>query len=308
MYGERFRCTLAPNHNPGLKEVEMNNKRLTRIIALALGVWLAAGCTSKTAEPTTAPAAGLPNPASVYCEEQGHRLDIRTDQDGGQYGVCILKDGTECEEWAYFRGECGPAVQTATVVAAATPVAATATPTPATSTPAPLSEPSGACAPITVESGPEYKLWHAYTHDKYGFSLLLPPGWVAEEITEPPNHTLRGHAIILWSAEEPTARFQVAFRHQDEEQFIGRTGMGSGDIVEAGTVCFIGQEMSRHALVFEGKEMTVMYGPGQGIERGDMVFTLYLDYRGGWEDKTALSKEIQAEADQIVATFQLTNQ
>ncbi len=50
--------------------------------------------------------AGLANPASVYCEEQGGTLEIRTDADGGQYGVCVFDDGRECEEWAFFRGEC----------------------------------------------------------------------------------------------------------------------------------------------------------------------------------------------------------
>lgn len=51
---------------------------------------------------------GLPNPASVYCIEGGYELEIRTGEDGGQYGVCIFPDGSECEEWAYFRGECSP--------------------------------------------------------------------------------------------------------------------------------------------------------------------------------------------------------
>ncbi len=51
--------------------------------------------------------AELANPASVYCEEQGYTLEIRTDKDGGQYGVCILPDGAECDEWAFYRGECG---------------------------------------------------------------------------------------------------------------------------------------------------------------------------------------------------------
>jgi len=50
----------------------------------------------------------MANPASVYCHEQGYTLEIRTDADG-EYGVCIFPDGSECEEWAYFRGECGPA-------------------------------------------------------------------------------------------------------------------------------------------------------------------------------------------------------
>jgi putative hemolysin len=52
--------------------------------------------------------AGLPNPASVYCEEQGGSVEIRTDADGGQYGVCIFADGSECDEWAFYRGECSP--------------------------------------------------------------------------------------------------------------------------------------------------------------------------------------------------------
>ena len=53
---------------------------------------------------------GLPNPASVFCEEQGYILDIRTDADGS-YGMCIFTDGSECEEWAYYQGECEPAAE-----------------------------------------------------------------------------------------------------------------------------------------------------------------------------------------------------
>jgi len=48
----------------------------------------------------------MANPASTYCIDQGNQIEIRTDADGGQYGVCIFPDRTECEEWAYFRGEC----------------------------------------------------------------------------------------------------------------------------------------------------------------------------------------------------------
>jgi putative hemolysin len=47
------------------------------------------------------------NPASVYCEKQGGKLEIRTGADGGQTGFCVLSGGSECEEWKYFRGECG---------------------------------------------------------------------------------------------------------------------------------------------------------------------------------------------------------
>jgi putative hemolysin len=53
--------------------------------------------------------ADMPNPASVYCEENGGTLDIRTDETtGGQVGYCVFSDGSECEEWAFYRGECSP--------------------------------------------------------------------------------------------------------------------------------------------------------------------------------------------------------
>ena len=47
----------------------------------------------------------LANPASVFCEENGGKLEIRDEADG-QVGYCIFPDGSECEEWAYYRGEC----------------------------------------------------------------------------------------------------------------------------------------------------------------------------------------------------------
>jgi hypothetical protein len=50
----------------------------------------------------------MPNPASVYCEQNGNTLEIQTASDGSQSSVCTFPDGSTCEEWAYFRGECGP--------------------------------------------------------------------------------------------------------------------------------------------------------------------------------------------------------
>jgi putative hemolysin len=74
---------------------------------LILGALAIAAC---GAQPTPAPTAAPPdmaNPASVYCKEQGYSLEIR-DEAGGQVGYCIFPNGAECEEWAFFRGECGP--------------------------------------------------------------------------------------------------------------------------------------------------------------------------------------------------------
>ena len=50
----------------------------------------------------------LPNPASQYCIEKGYKLELRTNPDGSQYAVCVFPDGSECEEWAFYRGECKP--------------------------------------------------------------------------------------------------------------------------------------------------------------------------------------------------------
>ncbi len=47
----------------------------------------------------------MANPASKYCVEQGYKLEIR-EEAGGQVGYCIFPDGSECEEWAFYRGEC----------------------------------------------------------------------------------------------------------------------------------------------------------------------------------------------------------
>ena len=71
-------------------------------------------CTANPAS-TTAPATVTPpeanpniaNPASVNCIEKGGKSEIR-DETGGQVGYCIFVDGSECEEWAFLRGECAP--------------------------------------------------------------------------------------------------------------------------------------------------------------------------------------------------------
>lgn len=55
---------------------------------------------------STKSSVGIANPASTFCEENGGTLEIRSDPDGNQFGVCIFADGTFCEEWEFFRGTC----------------------------------------------------------------------------------------------------------------------------------------------------------------------------------------------------------
>ena len=95
------------------------------ILGLVLLLVVGCGCTGELKTPTTSqptsevqPVSETPspsitptensqmaNPASKYCVEQGHTTVIRENEDGSQTGYCIFPNG-ECEEWAFYRGEC----------------------------------------------------------------------------------------------------------------------------------------------------------------------------------------------------------
>lgn len=78
----------------------MKKATVTLMTTTLLLTWAISGC-ARGDEP------GLPNPASVYCEEHGGTVDLR-EGEGGVSGYCIFPDGSECEEWAFFNGECAP--------------------------------------------------------------------------------------------------------------------------------------------------------------------------------------------------------
>jgi uncharacterized protein len=110
----------------------------SRMLFITIGVFLctalAACATSPVQTPeataTVVPLASIPNPASLYCEQKGNKLEIVTAADGSQSGVCVFPDGSTCDEWIYFRGGCGRATPTspkpiATVAATIQPSADT---------------------------------------------------------------------------------------------------------------------------------------------------------------------------------------
>ena len=85
---------------------------MKRIIPFTILLMTLTACTAQqvqTPEPaaTDIPQVNMPNPASVYCEQNGNKLEIHTAADGSQSGVCVFPDGSTCDEWAYYRGECG---------------------------------------------------------------------------------------------------------------------------------------------------------------------------------------------------------
>jgi len=48
----------------------------------------------------------LPNPAAVYCKEQGGETKY-IDFESGTRGLCTFEDGSECWQWDFYRGDCG---------------------------------------------------------------------------------------------------------------------------------------------------------------------------------------------------------
>jgi putative hemolysin len=77
------------------------------LVVVSLGLAACGGAAPTT--PTVAPdKAGLANPASVFCEEKGGKVNIVADASGGQVGLCVFPDGSQCEEWTFYRGTCTP--------------------------------------------------------------------------------------------------------------------------------------------------------------------------------------------------------
>lgn len=75
-----------------------------KYFALTATLALAACAGNRDVQPkAAAPEVGMANPASVFCEKQGGKSEIRKNADGSEYGVCRLPNGKVVEEWEYFR-------------------------------------------------------------------------------------------------------------------------------------------------------------------------------------------------------------
>jgi putative hemolysin len=155
-------------------------------LTVIVGALVSCGPAPEPALPPTQ--AGLPNPASVFCEEHGGRLDIRTEASGGQVGICIFPDGSECEEWAFLRNECQPASM-------------------ATQLSAPTS------APIVDPAATPPAGWEAYTHPTLGYSFFYPAGSTFES-TDPAQYTL---VVGPLEADDHWPWFNIA--HPDESDY-----------------------------------------------------------------------------------------
>jgi hypothetical protein len=228
----------------------------------------------------------MPNPASVYCEEQGNRLEIRTAADGSQTGVCIFPDGSECDEWAYFRKECEPATQSGT-----------------------SANPTAIPSAMPIDPADYQQGWWTYKHPTYGFSIMLPEDWVVEEITTF-DPLMSGHSLSLHPNYDDKQNIRMAFRRVGEDVRLWPTGVGQGEFIEQGTLDITGQPARRLLLVCPGGDVTAIWYHGSeeaqpNIMRGDMEFGFIYSIGSHCDPGLSIGGKTQRWGEMIIASLKV---
>ncbi len=141
--------------------------------------------------------------------------------------------------------------------------------------------------------------WKAYTNKDYGFSLRYPANWTLQER---PKYANQPDYVYL---NQGNIRLVIGLKRPNDD-FPFRTGVPGGDFQEAGTIKFLGQELSKRLLVAEGKTKMVDYY-GKALEQADLVLFFSIgdfgtpDYRA-----VEIPESLQKGAEQVIATFQRT--
>lgn len=178
-------------------------------------------CAPGSAE--TGEAVEMANPAASFCVDQGYDYEIRTDENDGQYGVCIFPDRSECEGWAFYNGECAPGDFTPDETNAAEPKE------PEASNPAEMT----------------------YEDEEYGLKAAYPEGWtleassVGEATNDHPASRLLEFSKDNWV-------LIVHYKSPEDVTMIGG-GMGAGEIIQDTEIMLLGQSVPVNRLVYEGK-------------------------------------------------------
>jgi len=269
-------------------EVEMFRKSFFTLLVL-IGTFLSASCNLSQVSPTQA--ANLANPASVYCEQNGGTLNLRQDATGGVAGVCLFPDGSECDEWAYFRGECKPA-----------------DPTPAQT---PESAPTEFPTPRAIDPA-DYQGWWTYNNSTYGFSLLLPSDWTVDETTTG-DGLMNGHILMLNSPQGTGEDLQIrlTFRRTGEDFPLWPMGVGPGEFVQQGTLDVAGQPARRVLFVCPTGQVNEIWYQGDNesnanIQRGNVEFGFIFSLTGFYcEEGHSLSGKLQYVGEMVIASLQM---
>ncbi len=141
-----------------------------------------------------------------------------------------------------------------------------------------------------------------YVNTDYGFTFRYPTTWSLEERSE--EMTPSGYSAKSVALNKDTLLLLIQYKRPDEDLVLGPGGRPAGDVEDRGTVTFLGRELPKHVLVFEGKDKSLFLGDRfENIE-----FYIQLDDDAGPAavnyETIDISKKIQAEVDQILESFE----
>jgi hypothetical protein len=206
-------------------------------------------------------------------------------------------------------------VDTAVVASATSEPSATVLPT-ATLGPTPKSGP--AHTPVlpsptaTAETVPVYTPdldwlasesrdgWQTYENAVYGFRLRYPPGWSLTDVTGSVD-TMAGHRVDLVDGADSRNVLRLAFRGLNENRQIVPTGMSQGEIVPRGSILFLGETLTRQALVDRGADSKILYELSE-VKRGGLVFWIALDRVAEAGAERGLPEDVQRTVDAILSS------
>jgi hypothetical protein len=140
-----------------------------------------------------------------------------------------------------------------------------------------------------------YPGWARYENPDYRFGFRYPPGW-----------TLVDETSNFVRLQTGTANLDVWFMRAMESLQIGPSSVPPGEFETRGSVTFVGEPVSRVVLVAEGEDKGVFYGGAAGIQRKELIFTIYLSDAGESGTDASpieLPSDLQADADLILESF-----
>lgn len=127
----------------------------------------------------------------------------------------------------------------------------------------------------------DYAGWELYSNTRYGFNMKHPSDWV---VTEESNASCNmsnapaqnGGPCQLVKFQKGDTELLVAVTSLTENGQIGISGLGAGELQDAGTTTFGEQSLETSLLVFEEKTKQVLYNNGMAFNESDSKFFLDL--------------------------------
>jgi hypothetical protein len=137
--------------------------------------------------------------------------------------------------------------------------------------------------------------WEEYMNTEYGFSFRYPSSWT---LVEQPN-------MISLAYSGAFTTLGIRFKRAGEDIELTQYGGAAGDFESRGAVVFLGEEIEKSALVYQEVDREIHYNGTSEITRGDLAFTLAVKSDRWRYEEAIVPEEIQALADEVVASFEL---